>query len=113
MLKRSIGGLVVSCMTLLGADIVVRPLELDDWEGFCDLRLKALAEEPKAYGISVEDEVGKSEEERKSVCGDGKWFFVAEHDGRLVGMLGAEELYGSYMRHQVEIRSAYVEPSFR
>ncbi|MFV0339650.1 MAG: GNAT family N-acetyltransferase [Parachlamydiaceae bacterium] len=113
MLKNSLGGLVLGFMMLSGAEVVVRPLTVDDWEEFRDLRLKALAEEPKAYGISAEDEAGKSEDEWKGMCDEGKWFFVAQHEGKLVGMLGAVELYGSFMRHQVEICSAYVEPSYR
>lgn len=117
-------GFLVLCYTMFtmltvsGAEIVVRSLTIDDWEQFRNLRLKALREEPKAFGIAVEDEAGKSDEEWKSFCldachGNGKWFFVAQHEGRLIGMLGATELSGTYMRHQVEICSAFVEVSFR
>jgi RimJ/RimL family protein N-acetyltransferase len=110
--------MMFTMLTLSGAEIVVRPLNIDDWEEFRNLRLKALKEEPKAYGISAEDEAGKADEEWKSMCldafhGKGKWFFVAQHEGKLIGMLGATELFGSYMRHQVEICSAFVESSFR
>lgn len=118
-----IGYLVLCYMALTmlptsGAEIVIRSLNVDDWEEFRNLRLKALKEEPKAYGISIEDEVGKSDEEWQNICydafhGNGKWFFVALHEGKLIGMLGATELLGRYMRHQVEICSAFVESSFR
>ncbi len=101
-----------------GAEIVIRTLNIDDWKEFRSLRLKALKEEPKAYGISMEDELEKSVEEWKSICldasnGKGKWFFVAQHEGKLIGMLGATEIFGSYMRHQGEICSAFVEAPFR
>ncbi len=110
--------MVFTMLPMLGAEIIVRSLNIDDWEEFRNLRLKALKEEPKAYGISAEDEAGKSDEEWKRMCldafhGNGKWFFVAQHEGKLIGMLGATELFGRYMRHQVEIYSAFVESSFR
>lgn len=110
--------MMFTMLTLSGVEIIVRSLNVDDWEEFRKLRLKALKEEPRAYGISAEDEAGKSDEEWKSMCadafhGNGKWFFVAEHEGQLIGMLGATELFGSLMRHQVEICSAFVEASFR
>ncbi len=105
-------------LTISGAEIVIRSLNADDWEEFRYLRLEALKEEPRAYGISREDETGKSDEEWKKMCldafhGKGKWFFIALHEGKLIGMLGATELFGLYMRHQVEICSAYVDSSFR
>jgi L-amino acid N-acyltransferase YncA len=117
-------GFLFLCYMLLtifpvsGAEIVIRSLNIDDWKEFRILRLKALKEEPKAYGIAMEDEIGKSDEEWKSLCldafeGNGKWFFVAEHEGKLIGMLGATQLFGRYMQHQVEICSAFVEAPFR
>lgn len=110
--------MILTMLPILGNEIAIRSIEADDWEEFCNLRLKALSEEPKAYGISVEDEAGKSDEEWQNLCSDafhgkGKWFFVAEHEGKLIGMLGATELYGLHMRHQVEICSAFVSSPFR
>lgn len=110
--------MVFTLLPISGAEIIVRSINIDDWEEFRNLRLKALNEEPKAYGISAEDEIAKSDEEWKSMCldafqGNGKWYFVAQHEGTLIGMLGATELFGRYMRHQVEICSAFVESSFR
>lgn len=110
--------MILAMLPMLGAEVVIRSLRIDDWEEFRNLRLKALKEEPKAYGIAAEDEVEKSDEEWKSICfdafhGNGKWFFVAQYEGKLIGMLGATELFGRYMRHQVEIYSAFVESPFR
>lgn len=110
--------MVFAILPISGAEMILRSVNIDDWQEFRDLRLKALKEEPKAYGISVEDERENSDEEWKCMCldafhGNGKWFFVAEHEGKLIGMLGATELLGRYMRHQVEICSAFIEPPFR
>jgi ribosomal protein S18 acetylase RimI-like enzyme len=110
--------MLLTMLPISGAEIVIRSLSEDDWKDFRNLRLKALKEESKAYGISTEDEVEKSDDEWKSMCFDafhrnGKWFFVALHEGKLIGMLGATELFGRYMRHQVEICSAFVDSSFR
>ncbi len=95
-----------------------RSVTADDWERFRDLRLQALREEPKAYGIAEEDVIHTSDEEWKTLCKDaaegaGKWYFVAEHDGKLIAMVGATRVFGKYMRHQVEICHAYVAEGFR
>ncbi len=97
---------------------IVRSLAPNDWERFRDLRLKALNENPIAYGIAVSDEANRTDEEWKSICdsayhGNGKWYFVAEVEGELIGIVGAHEQYGAYMRHLVEIVGAYVAPEFR
>lgn len=100
---------------LPGSEFMIRSLTLDDWDNFRDLRLRALLENPKAYGIAVADEGVRSDEEWKAFCQDGtdKWYVVAEYQGKLIGMLGAVQLFGSYMNHQVEIVGAYVDPAFR
>lgn len=95
-----------------------RSVTADDWERFRDLRLKALREAPKAYGIAEEDVASTTDEEWKKLCqesaaGSGKWYVVAERDGKLIGMLGATEVFGKHMRHQVEICHAFVEESLR
>jgi len=99
-------------------EISIRSLTSEDWKEFRDLRLKALEKDPIAYGMAVTEESLRSDEEWKTICqdacnGKGKWYFIAEYHGRLVGMLGAQEQNGSYMRHLVEIVGAYVEPDSR
>lgn len=74
-----------------------RSVTVDDWGCFRDLRLKALKNAPKAYGIAVEDVETTPDDEWKKLCqevsdGSGKWYFVAERDGKLIGMLGATEV---------------------
>lgn len=100
------------------SELIVRSLAPEDWKEFRGLRLKALEENPIAYGIAVTDESVRSDEEWKSICqdaynGKGKWYFIAEYKNRLVGIIGAHEQNGTYMRHLVEIVGAYVDPDFR
>jgi L-amino acid N-acyltransferase YncA len=93
--------------------IVVRVLTLeDDFKKFRALRLKALSESPMAYGIAVSDESGRTEDEWRKICRE-KCYVIAEYEGEFIGMLGASEFFGSYIRHQVEIISAYIDPRFR
>lgn len=100
------------------SEIIVRSLAPEDWKAFRDLRLKALKENPLAYGIAVTDESVRPDEEWQAICqdayhGNGKWYLIAEYKNRLVGVLGAHEQGGTYMRHLVEIVGAYVDPDFR
>ncbi|MES2122967.1 MAG: GNAT family N-acetyltransferase [Chlamydiota bacterium] len=100
------------------SEMIIRPIRGEDWENFRQIRLRSLQENPKAYGIAEADEVCLTELEWKAICqdaqdGKGKWYVVAECEGKLIGMLGAVEIFGAHMRHQVEIIQAYVVPSFR
>lgn len=102
----------------MASEIIIRSINGNDWQNFREMRLRALQEHPKAYGIGFEDESCRKDEEWKEICreaqaGKEKWYVVAEHEGKLIGMLGAVELFGAYMRHQVEIIQAYVVPGFR
>lgn len=104
---------------MMAADVTIRSLTEADWERYRNLRLKSLRENPIAYGVSEADETSRKNEEWKTFCkeaeiGEKKYFMVAEsNDGNLIGMLGAVEIYGALMRHQVEIVQAYVDPLFR
>ena len=101
------------------SDVIIRSLQTSDWENFRKLRLTALQDNPKAYGISHVDEASRTDEEWKTICqdaqnGNAKWYTVAETgEGSLIGMLGAVELFGEHMRHQVEVVQAYVSPQYR
>lgn len=96
-----------------------RSLQSSDWEKFRALRLSALEECPKAYGIALADELQYSDQYWQELCSDaeagqGKWYQVAESpEGELIGMIGAVDLCGSLMQHQVEIVQAYVAPLHR
>lgn len=89
--------------------VVIRPLQGGEWKEFREIRLAAVRENPKAYGLAEADEASKTESEWEAHCrnaeqGKGTWFAVAFSDeGKMVGMLGAVEIFGTYMDHQVEI----------
>lgn len=93
-----------------------RPLLPNDWEKLKQLRLSALKENPKAYGISISDELQYDDQYWKDLCSKNleKHYQIATTpDGNLIGMLGAHQIFGSLMRHQVEIVQAYVLPQYR
>lgn len=70
-------------------------------------------------GLHLKMSQDRSDKEWQTMCeeaehGKGKWFVVAVTEkGSFVGMLGALEISGKHMRHQVEIVQAYVDPAFR
>lgn len=103
----------------MASEITIRPLQSRDWENFRKLRLEALQESPKAYGISRSDEAYRTDDEWETLChdaqnGNGKWYVVAvTQEGSFIGMLGAVEIFGEFMRHQVEVIQAYVNPEYR
>lgn len=97
---------------------MIKIVGIEDWKDLRDLRLKALKDAPKAYGLAYEDEAIRSDDDWKRLCQDavedrGKWYFAAYHGDKAVGILGATEMFGTHMRHQVEIVSAYVDEAFR
>ena len=105
---------------IMASDIIIRPIKGDDWKNFRQMRVaqSASGKFPKRTGLPGKMNPCRIDEEWKVICqdaqaGKGKWYVVAEHEGKLIGMLGAVELFGAYMRHQVEIIQAYVMPEFR
>lgn len=114
-----LGFVEIVTMNLSASDIVFRSLKASDWEKFRGARLSALEECPKAYGIAVDDEIEYEDSYWQQLCRDaeaglGKWYQVAEEpEGGLIGLIGAIEVSGSLMRHQVEIVQAYVAPLYR
>lgn len=103
----------------MAIEIIIRKVRSSDYLNFRELRLRALRECPKAYGMAESDKADEPLEEWKSLCelsskGEGVWYSVAEdQEGKLIGMLGALQSFGSYVNHQVEIIHAYVAPEYR
>jgi ribosomal protein S18 acetylase RimI-like enzyme len=69
-------------------------LPLGRWEEYRNLRLRALKEDPQAFGASYEDNLKNppSEWQRRlenAMEANGNWLFFAEEKGKLVGMIGA------------------------
>ncbi len=63
---------------------LIRPVTEDDWAAVRDIRLESLADEPSAYGLTLEEARGWGEEKwRERVA--ARAVYVAEVDGRVVG----------------------------
>jgi GNAT superfamily N-acetyltransferase len=61
-------------------------LGADEWERLRDIRLRALVDEPDAFGSSIEREGAHSEADWRRVLGLGPWW-VAVADGEDVGLV--------------------------
>jgi ribosomal protein S18 acetylase RimI-like enzyme len=83
-----------------------------EWEPVRDLRLRALREDPEAYGSTVERESTRTEAEWRARLSDpSRATFVADADGRPVGMAVAapwEEAGGP-----LGLFGMWVDPAFR
>lgn len=72
----------------------IRRLREDEWEAWRELRLRALADDPDAFGSTLERELAYSdalwrERTRLSAVSDRQAMFVAEEGARLGGCAGA------------------------
>jgi ribosomal protein S18 acetylase RimI-like enzyme len=66
--------------------IEIREASEDEWEAVRDLRLRALREDPEAYGSTFERESLRTEGEWRARLSDAaRATFVADADGRLAG----------------------------
>jgi RimJ/RimL family protein N-acetyltransferase len=89
--------------------ITIRTLTPDDAEIFNVLRLRALTEFPKAFGMSVE-EMPSIEVMRARLVGENSWVFGAFDDDQLVGMAGLHRFELKKVRHKAEIWGMFVAP---
>jgi ribosomal protein S18 acetylase RimI-like enzyme len=69
----------------------VRRVRADEWSALRDLRLRALADAPHAFSTSLADAQKRGDEEWQAIArkgaSDTRWAtFVAERDGRFLGM---------------------------
>lgn len=69
-------------------------LAIEDWQEYKKLRLRALKEDPHAFGSSYSDIVNDPEKEWKrrlenALKGETNWLLFAKENDRLVGMIGA------------------------
>lgn len=91
-------------------------LTSDQWEGYKNLRLEALRDNPEAFGETY-DQVSLRPEDlwRKmfSQSDDGRkrWVFFAQINGNLVGMVSGQEMKASPGR--VKVREMFVAKEFR
>jgi GNAT superfamily N-acetyltransferase len=93
----------------------IRPTTEDDWERLRDVRLRALAEAPSAFGSTLARERGRTEAEWRQWAGRGRTgrgvTFVAEDGERFVGLAGGypEEEHPE----AVHLVSMWVDPAER
>ena len=93
----------------------IRILTADDAEEYRMLRLRALQEEPEAFGSSWEEENARPLEQTAArLQGEGMTAFGAfDDDGKLVGMVRLHRHDGVKVRHKADIISMYVAPEVR
>ncbi len=88
------------------------PLKPNDWEALREIRLRAVKEEPSAFGATWKDESEKTEEEWKRRLTEGS-YFAAKENGSLVGITRFVVQKGEMLKHIAEIFSMYVIPEAR
>ena len=95
--------------------VQIRPLAAPDAEALRDLRLAALAEAPRAFGSSVQEEqpLGLDHFRRWADAGEKLVILGAFADGRLVGMAGVARHDKLKARHKAYIWGVYVDPGQR
>jgi ribosomal protein S18 acetylase RimI-like enzyme len=97
---------------------LIRPVRLDDAEAYRALRLKALREHPEAFGADyalnrarpIEYWVGMMAQAQTD---NTRATFVAEHEGKLAGMMVIVRGDSPKTAHNANIYSVYVDPSAR
>lgn len=90
----------------------VRRLRADEWRALRELRLRALAADPAAFGSTLERELAFTDatwQERSASAERPTW--VAERDGALVGLVSA--LPREEAADEVELVSMWVAPEAR
>jgi GNAT superfamily N-acetyltransferase len=92
----------------------IRPTTEDDWEPLRDIRLRALADAPQAFGSTLERERDRTEAEWRQWAGRGRSddgvMFVAVDGGLFVGLAGGYPEDDPDAAHLV---SMWVDPSRR
>jgi GNAT superfamily N-acetyltransferase len=93
----------------------IRATTEDDWEGLRDVRLRALAEAPYAFGSTIERELGRTEAEWREWAARGRGgrgvTFVAAGDERFVGL--AAGFPEEEEPDAVHLVAMWVDPSVR
>jgi ribosomal protein S18 acetylase RimI-like enzyme len=86
--------------------MLVRRVPLEEWPRLREIRLRALADAPYAFGTTYGDTVHQPEEYWHRMLDDPVW--VAEEEDRWVGMVRASEEDGA-----AHLISMWVEPEAR
>jgi ribosomal protein S18 acetylase RimI-like enzyme len=97
-------------------DVVVRRIRADEGPTLRDVRLRALGADPAAFGSTWEREVALTDVEwadraQRTADGDERATFVAEVDGRVVGLVGGYR--GEPGASTVHLISMWTDPTAR
>lgn len=97
-------------------DIDVRRIRADEWPRLREIRLRALADAPTAFGDTVAAASGRPDEAWRvraaaNALGEESVLFVAEQDGRWLGLAGG--LFAEEAPGVVELVSMWLEPAAR
>jgi len=94
--------------------VSIRELDESIFEGYRQLRLRALKEEPTAFTSSWREEVRKSEQAWRERL-DSPLFrmFCAVSNEHVLGMAGCRFEAKEKKRHKATLIAVYVEPEFR
>jgi ribosomal protein S18 acetylase RimI-like enzyme len=98
------------------AEYIIRPLQKNEAEAYRILRLSALQNNPEAFGSSYEESVVLPLEafaERIPDKNSESVIFVAEVEGKLVGMMGFLRSDRLKQKHSSSIWGVYVAPEAR
>jgi GNAT superfamily N-acetyltransferase len=92
---------------------VPRPVRAEEWQAVRDLRLRALADAPAAFGITLSEARQRTDDEwkqRLAVSADSVTLVEEGREGRLIGM--ASGFYAPDTR-VAEVGGMFVEPAHR
>jgi GNAT superfamily N-acetyltransferase len=98
--------------------VEIRRLTEDDWEALRDVRLRALAEAPHAFGSTLERERDRTEEQWREWAGRGRHgtggaTFAAVDDGRFVGLAAGFDEDEEGVPEGVHLVAMWVDPAAR
>jgi ribosomal protein S18 acetylase RimI-like enzyme len=91
----------------------MRILTPADTEAYRAVRLRALREEPPAFGSLPDDEPDILETADRLAASDDRCFFGAFHEEQLVGIVRLSRYPASNENHRVYLAGLYVLPDFR
>jgi ribosomal protein S18 acetylase RimI-like enzyme len=92
--------------------IRVRKLGIEEWETVKALRLRALKDEPIAFGMSHQEAVAKSDTYWQEKTTEWDWY-LAEDAGKSVGIIAIEYATLEKEKHCADLYSFYVIPECR
>ena len=93
-------------------EVVVRQIRADEWRALRELRLRALAEAPDAFGATLEETAARPDEAWQARIAEERTIMVvAERSGRLVGMASGGDAPTD--DGSAALYSMWVEPAVR